>query len=389
MTDSNSDNPNDEVEDQSPAADDSADSAVAQEQGPRKHSARTKTPTRSGGLSPGGVLVGLMAVAALGLSAWVFLALKKVPDASALVKESATDTVSRIDASLGEFREQLEEIENRQTRIGRAAEEVRAQTESSVQDLAVQVRENSLTLSQVTGISQEARQIWILAEIEYLLVIANERLNLAGDSETALAALETADRRIQELNDPGLTVVRAQITDEVNALRSLSNPDIQGVALRLGSLSSAVRRFPLKATLAEQAAIQEPVATAEDKAGLDRAFNVMGDALSGMISVKKTEDNAILILSENEQELIYQNLELKIQSARLAVLQGDSVNFRESLRAARHWLGIYFDQTDAGVRGALTTLAEQESLDVEPKLPDISMSLRLLRQRRAASSAGP
>ncbi|RRQ21865.1 hypothetical protein D6C00_07845 [Thiohalobacter thiocyanaticus] len=72
------------------------------------------------------------------------------------------------------------------------------------------------------GRSQEA---WVLAEAEYLLHVANQRLQLARDVDTALAALATADQRLQELANAAYLPVREQISRELGALRSVNEPE--------------------------------------------------------------------------------------------------------------------------------------------------------------------
>jgi uncharacterized protein HemX len=74
------------------------------------------------------------------------------------------------------------------------------------------------------------------------------------------------------------------------------------------------------------------------------------------------------------------NLTLQMNVARLALLRGEQAVFEQSLDDALEWLDLYFDTQSAQVRGAEATLAEiREGLfAVTP--PDISESLRLLRQ---------
>ncbi|MEE4662235.1 MAG: uroporphyrinogen-III C-methyltransferase, partial [Halieaceae bacterium] len=77
---------------------------------------------------------------------------------------------------------------------------------------------------------------WIIAEVEYLLRVANHRLLLARDVDTARAALEIADQRLRDTKDPGWAGVRAQIAREIAALSAYQPPDDAGLAARLSAM---------------------------------------------------------------------------------------------------------------------------------------------------------
>jgi uroporphyrin-3 C-methyltransferase len=74
------------------------------------------------------------------------------------------------------------------------------------------------------------------------------------------------------------------------------------------------------------------------------------------------------------------NLTLQLQAARLALLRGEQAVFQQSLDDAAAWLELYFDADSAQVGGALQTIAEIRAGVFDVAAPDISESLRLLRQ---------
>jgi len=73
-------------------------------------------------------------------------------------------------------------------------------------------------------------------------------------------------------------------------------------------------------------------------------------------------------------------LTLQLQSARLALLRGEQAVFQQSLDDAASWLETYFNAESAQVNGALQTVAEIREGLFDVSTPDISESLRLLRQ---------
>ena len=73
--------------------------------------------------------------------------------------------------------------------------------------------------------------------------------------------------------------------------------------------------------------------------------------------------------------------------ARLALLRGEEVVFQQSLIDADTWLAEYYDLSNTGVQSARETLAEIRDNALAVALPDISQSLRLLRQFNALNAA--
>ena len=59
----------------------------------------------------------------------------------------------------------------------------------------------------------------MFSEVEYLLRLANQRLQLERDVEGAAALLRTADARLEEANNPALVPVRRAIAEELAALK--------------------------------------------------------------------------------------------------------------------------------------------------------------------------
>ncbi len=77
------------------------------------------------------------------------------------------------------------------------------------------------------------------------------------------------------------------------------------------------------------------------------------------------------------------NLALQLQAARLALLRGEEAIFERSLDDAAAWLTEYYDTKSTPVQSALQTIANIRGSALSVAIPDISESLRLLRQFNA------
>jgi uroporphyrin-3 C-methyltransferase len=222
---------------------------------------------------------------------------------------------------------------------------------------------------------------WVLAEVQYLLSVANQRVQLQRDPVTAAAALESADRRLQSLADPGFNPVREQIAGELAALRAVTLPDLAGIALTLDTLARQVPELPLKDAQARALSPEDAAreAGAEDWLRLPR---LIWDQLRQLVVVRRNDTPVGPMLAPEQQFFLHENLRLQLSIARLAALSGDTASYRASLKTAADWLTGHFAADAPRNLAARAELERLAGVELHPALPDISASLRLLRQQQ-------
>ncbi len=218
---------------------------------------------------------------------------------------------------------------------------------------------------------------WRLAEIEYLLTIANHRITLAHDLVTAMAIFETADQRIKSLGDPALLKIRKSIKDELVSLHAVQQPDFAGMALSIGSLASEVENLPLidKERVA--------VATGQIKDQAPESWQDIPAAvwkdIKSLVVVRRHQKATEPLLPPTESWFLYQNLRLKLEQARLALLRRDTALFHQNLKEADAWLKTFFNEESSSVISAVKKLSVLIQVDLQPAIPDASGSLLQLR----------
>ncbi|MEL7297832.1 MAG: uroporphyrinogen-III C-methyltransferase, partial [Pseudomonadota bacterium] len=217
------------------------------------------------------------------------------------------------------------------------------------------------------------------------LQIANAHMQLANNPALAAAAMELADQRVRELADPAFTAVRRKIREELTALNSINQTDIEGVTLTLGSLAAMIPGLPLQQETPQRASRER--SADPDATGWSRVKQSTGDFFSDMVRVRDANDSDRPMLSPDAAYFLRLNVQLQLQAARLSLLLGESVSYEQTLQDAETWLKEYFVPTDAGVIAALDMLGEVANTEFVDERPDISGSLTLLRQLRDIGSA--
>ncbi|WP_328188686.1 uroporphyrinogen-III C-methyltransferase [Marinobacter sp. OP 3.4] len=263
------------------------------------------------------------------------------------------------------------------------------------QRLNEQQRQIDHTAGELLDAGNRTRTDWLLAEAEYLMRIANQRLQIEKDIRGALAALESADEVLRETDDVGVYPVREQLAREIMALRSVTDIDRTGLYLKLEAARDTVTRLTDRA-LIEQAPDftgsgddpqSDTVSTGEESSALSRAWKRVKSSLGNVVSIRRLDEPVKPLLSPDQSAWARLNLQLMIEQAELAVLRGHDNLYQQALDKALTSLDTWYDSSNNRIIALRDTLTELKGRDINPELPDISRSLTLLKGRIAGRHA--
>ena len=216
-------------------------------------------------------------------------------------------------------------------------------------------------------------------EAAHLVELANHRLALERDVRGAVTLYEAADARLATVSDPALLRIRAQLGRDLAALRALAEPDLPTIGARLAAAGESARHLPMLGAIRSQ--YLPPGRQATPEPGLARAWQQFTTALRDLVTVRRVSEAAVGLVSMEEIGVRRLHLETLLIAARFAALRGEQREYEASLGNARDWLASFFDGQDAGVKALAAELAALEGVAVSPPLPDVSGSLKLLRER--------
>lgn len=299
-------------------------------------------------------------------------------------------SVEQATRALREQQDQLGAQQDALTGQRDAMEQTRAAFQQQERLLAeeaqrLQVREAELRAAIVDVHERVGRSghQWIIAEAGYLLRVANHRLILAGDRDSARVALEIADQRLRDTADPGWAGVRAQLALDIAALSTSDEPDLLGLSARIGALIDQVPQLRIAHTAVGPAgADPEPVATAPAARSWSTLLDDLWAGFKDAIRIRRRDAPVQAMLAPDQAFFMYENLRLRLEAVRLALLQGRSDLFAARVDDVAAWLDQYFDPADGRVQGLHAALAELRAARVEASRPDISGSLRAFQVRR-------
>lgn len=296
--------------------------------------------------------------------------------------------------------------------IVKAAQETITELQAKVNVLEskqIEAQSQQLALEQLYQDLFKKREDWALAEIEQVLSTASQQLQLAGNVQGALIALQNADARLSRSDTPQFVNVRRAIGHDIARLKALPSLDLTGVALRLDSVIGQIDTMPLlsdekpalpatepknmhrapvrentktvKAPAVEQAAGNDWMPAARVK--WQSWANEMWSEIQQLIRVRSVETSDALLLSPTQAYYARENLKLRLLNARLALLSRNEAAFRSDMIASQDSITKYFDTRAKQTQTAQAMLKQVQSSNLAIEMPTLAESLNAVRNYKA------
>ncbi|WP_245574104.1 uroporphyrinogen-III C-methyltransferase [Neptunomonas japonica] len=294
-----------------------------------------------------------------------------VSKAVANVNTQLTDTKSVVSSQVASVNQNLTLLQSQSSKEQKGIEELQTRLTQSIQ--------------QVTAKQSNSRKDWLLAEVEYLLRLANQRILMENTSSGALSLLKSADKILKETDDVSIYAVRKTLASDIAALESVPTFDLEGSYLKLAALSEQInnlRLVPLTDKNKLPSLIEEisPEVMSETwSSGLKESWAKAVDKVEKLVVIQHRDEPIEPLLSPEQNYYLQQNLHLMLEQAQLALLQKNQIAFDRSLVKAEEWTGTYFEEKDATTQALIRGIAELKDLKISPEMPNISGSLNALK----------
>jgi len=263
-----------------------------------------------------------------------------------------------------------------------------------------------LALEQLYQDLFKKREDWALAEIEQVLSTASQQLQLAGNVQGALIALQNADTRLSRAETPQFVNVRRAIGHDIERLKALPTLDLTGITLRLDSVIGQIDNMPLLSDEHPPAPVSEPknarheVVKPRVKGGKQAVEDApqpsdewlplakskweswsseMWTDIQQLIRVRKVDTSDALLLSPTQAYYARENLKLRLLNARLALLSRNEAAFRSDMIAAQDTIAKYFDTRAKQTQAAQMILKQVQASNLAIEMPTLSESLNAVR----------
>jgi uroporphyrin-III C-methyltransferase len=323
------------------------------------------TPRPAPSRPNGATVAVLLALAALFLGAfalWRAIALERGQgDAESALRNSLDERIADIARTADQRKRDLDALRARvddgDSVDKSVREELLALGERSrhVEDAIANLAEQRLT----------GRDALALNEAEFLLQLAEERLELFHDAQAALAAYRLADSALAAAEDPVFAGVRQTIGAEMQALQAAKPLETNATLAALERVRASLGNLPAKA--AHPTAPQAPPSRFEA-------------LLQQFVHISSDHDAAP---ESRDLELARSLAAIDLRAAQAALLARDPAAYSAALARTRASLDAGFDTNAPAVKDDLAELDRLASAPLAPTLPELGSALRDLRNLRA------
>ena len=239
------------------------------------------------------------------------------------------------------------------------------------------------------------RDDWTLAEVAQMLSSASQQLELTGNTQLALFALQSADTRLAASDSPQALAVRKAIAQDIDKLKSAPSTDLTGLAIKLDNAIDQVDSLPLNgeaitahtvphaATPADSA--QVAAATGEPRWKVWwQAFSAgIAQQLTSLVQVRRIDNADAMLITPDEGYFVRENLKLRLLSARLALLSRNQTTLKSDLHAADAALERYFDNASKRTQTVRGLVNDVDAGSAAVEVPNLNTSLQAVNQYRS------
>ncbi len=372
------------------------------------HTPTESKPRRSGGALA--FLAFLIAAAALAGTAWMWwqdqasmdqgekrmfaeiARLESTDNELSLKLNQIRDQISTLtaDDSSTEFEAMQQRMQADQSKLGQFENALEEQMSlaRSLQSAADSLQGRMLAAeAALTGMSTrelDAGGELDIAEVDYLLRLANERLKLFSDPVAADQALEVADMHLAARDNPMYVGVRQDIAAARQDLASIKIPDYLDISSRLNAIQQEIGTLPF-----QQGETPETDSGPEGEQGW---WQKLKGVFSNLVTVRRSTEEENQRISLQDKDYIRQSVWLQLEVAQLALMRQDQEIFRASLKRVEESLPTWFDTGDERYGTVMQGIEDLAAIPVQVDMPDITApwsSLRLLRTARPVPRKTP
>lgn len=245
-----------------------------------------------------------------------------------------------------------------------------------LQEVTSNQQQQLVGMQQLLANSSEPKpRDWQLAEVEYLLRLANQRLQLEEDVEGALTLLKTAEQRLKQANVPGTLGVRAYLLEDIAELKALPKLDRVSMALSLQKLADTALSLKVQSLADAPSMSLEAVIQPVDNLSW---YQSLWQEVRSLVVVRKRELPVEALPYTDDELALRHQLSALLLQASWACLRGEEQLYEVSLAgAAKRLQG--FDASQPEVEDFTQQLNDLAQQSVSQKLPETETSLDSLQ----------
>ena len=219
----------------------------------------------------------------------------------------------------------------------------------------------------------------LLSEAASMLRLAEQRLLMTSDVNTAITLLQEADAVLKQINSPALVGLQNNLAADLFTLQALITINVEALYEKLASVSAEVE------VLTMVSGSDNPDFLVPESTGVPTALKQNGwiDSALSVLSeyfVVTRQDVAVSPLLTTEQQfLLRKTIGLQLTSAQLSLLNSQQVVYDAALAAAQAGISRWIENSDSRKIGVLAELEALRTIPITNEIPAINLSQQAIK----------
>jgi uroporphyrin-3 C-methyltransferase len=304
---------------------------------------------------------------------------QQVAQARAAMEAEFEEQISRLQQQESVLGDALQTVESTSQRDEQRVSRLQQQVNRDMQDIAGLV---TALQGQVAGLQQRDLR-WLNAEAEYLMRLAQRKLNVEADVASTLLLLNTVLSLLTGQDSLLATTAAQNIQQDIDILQALRLPNRVAIAEQLVQLSARLEQLSFASSMQANYvdAVQQRLQPDNRAAAAELSWRQsILDLLRTVFVWRDVERSGLVLLQPDQELLLKQQMYLQVEQARLAVVQGEQNLYDLALQQLAAALGRFTGTEHPRAQALLAEITTLRATPITAELPDLSASGSLVRQ---------
>jgi uroporphyrin-3 C-methyltransferase len=272
-----------------------------------------------------------------------------------------------------------------------AAKQAQEQAMATAAKLAVtdaRLSEVTLQRNQLEELIQSlsrSRDENLVIDLDAAIRLAQQQAQLTGSVAPLIAALKSAELRLNRAAQPRLAPVHRAITRDIERIKTTALADTPALLVKLDELAMLADDLPVANALPAVHGVRPLARQVEESVGSWwlRLLLIVREELRGLVRVSHIEDPDAALLTPEQSFFLRENFKLKLLNARLGLLSRQVDSVRADLASAAVSLDRFFDASSRKTQTVATALRQVQSQLKALEVPRIDDTLAALTSAAA------
>ena len=327
-------------------------------------------------------------VGTLPLPRWVFMAVASVAAVALLLAAALWQKLGHVQEQLARQSADAGALSAEARSTAKQAADLARETAARVAVVDARVSEYALQRSQLEELMQSlsrSRDENLVVDIESAVRLAQQQAQLTGSLEPLIAALKTADQRVQRAAQPRLAGLQRAIAKDLGRIQSATVTDTPGLLVKLDELVRLADDLPLanavglpRSAQADTDPLNATTTAAVTSSWWRSAVALVRAEAQRLLRVSRIEQPEAALLSPEQSFFVRENLKLKLLNARLGLLARQLESARADVAGASAVLNRYFDPAARKTQAVATQMQTVQAQMRVMELPRVDETLAAL-----------